>query len=192
MLPGDAFIAVPISQCLAILRDGYRVTKRRTLPAAKSVEEALYAYYRYRRPEEACVLVITSIPSGVGFMHWCEGFKIFTTHLEGSNLTQRALLPVSPASIRYNQDSISRRFRDGKLIHETAQQLAHGQVNANAIPPILIFAHEGALYTANNRRLWSFKQAGVGAVQVMLARSAAHTTQHRLTTRNGGASVVVR
>jgi hypothetical protein len=191
----QAYIAVPRSKCSMILRDGYRVTRRRTLPAAKTVEDALYAYSRYSRDEDAAVLSIRSIPDGVGFMAWdvdgARGYKLFTMHLAGQNLEHEDVLTVDPGNVRFTHDSIGRQFQCGRTITETAAQLRRGHISPHDITPIRVFVHRGMIWTANNRRLWAFKQAGVAAIPVVLA-DASEFLQRRFTTENEGLDVVVR
>jgi hypothetical protein len=56
------------------------------------------------------------------------------------------------------QDTISRRFRDGKSLEETRDDFAAGK--ADDIPPIRIYERDGKVWTLDHRRLIAAREAG--------------------------------
>ena len=65
---------------------------------------------------------------------------------------------VDPKRIRTTQDTISRRFRDGKSLEETRDDFAAGK--ADDIPPIRIYERDGKISTLDHRRLIAAREAG--------------------------------
>ena len=65
---------------------------------------------------------------------------------------------INPKRIRTMQDTISRRFRDGKSLEETRDDFAAGK--ADDIPPIRIYERDGKVWTLDHRRLIAAREAG--------------------------------
>merc|ERR1711879_973006 len=60
--------------------------------------------------------------------------------------------------IYYCQDSIMRKFQDGRLLTKTIQELRSGHTTLRDIPTITVVLHEGRYYSVDNRRLRVFKE----------------------------------
>ncbi len=68
---------------------------------------------------------------------------------------------IDPQTIRFTQDSVSRRFSDGRYLVDTANDLRTGRLSSEDIPSIRVVDFEGKLYSLDNRRLVAFQMAGV-------------------------------
>lgn len=74
-----------------------------------------------------------------------------------------AVLQLSPSEIFFSQDSISIYFgkstRHHKtMIGETLDDILSGKCKITDLPPIKVIKKKGSWVTADNRRLWIFKQ----------------------------------
>ena len=98
---------------------------------------------------------------------------------------------MNPRDIKYCQDSIARRFRDGRLISSTMQGLRSGVIRPNDIPPIIAYMDNGLVFTSSNRRLWCFKQAGVTSIGVCIVPKST-ILLWKMTTKNFGDGIRVR
>ncbi|MEV0642841.1 RHS repeat-associated core domain-containing protein [Streptomyces sp. NPDC050619] len=99
---------------------------------------------------------------------------------------------ISPAAVRFSQDSISAKFKDGRSVHDLANDLKSGHMAATDIPPIRVFQKDGKIYTLDNRRLYAFREAGVQIRFVRASPADVQSESWKMTTRNDGASIVVR
>mmetsp|Transcript_6572 Transcript_6572/g.20121 ORF Transcript_6572/g.20121 Transcript_6572/m.20121 type:complete len:185 (-) Transcript_6572:100-654(-) len=63
--------------------------------------------------------------------------------------------------IRYSQESIKGVFMDGRPISVMRQELASGKKSIEDIPPISVVVTNGQVYSADNRRLWTFRHSGM-------------------------------
>ena len=66
---------------------------------------------------------------------------------------------MSPRNILYTNDSISQEFSCGRSVHEVANDLERGTLQAQDIPCMDVFEPRGATYGLNNRRLWALLEA---------------------------------
>ncbi|MFJ8076993.1 RHS repeat domain-containing protein [Streptomyces sp. NPDC096176] len=102
---------------------------------------------------------------------------------------------MSPKAIRYTQDSIKGRYKDGKSVTDTIDDLVAGRVSPSEIPPIRIFERDGKIYSLDNRRLYTFKEANK---PVNFRRATPDEIRHeahpgnKFTTKNDGTSIHVR
>eukprot|EP00971_Amphidinium_carterae_P038008 747395-Amphidinium_carterae.1 len=71
-------------------------------------------------------------------------------------LRRKRQLPVQ--SIRYTQDSIARRFRNGDSLESAIQQLQCGQTDVSDYPIIEVYLRGEQVFCLDNRRLYVFKQ----------------------------------
>ncbi|CAE8640038.1 unnamed protein product [Polarella glacialis] len=102
------------------------------------------------------------------------------------------LTKLKPSEIRYSQDSCSQTFRCGRSLELTAKQLKDGNISAEInIPVIHVFKWLGSWFTADNRRLWAFRTAGLNQVPVKII-SFNEVWSNKLTTRNQGVSITLR
>ena len=72
---------------------------------------------------------------------------------------RRGLQLVPVHSLRYSQESISKTFRDGRAVQETAEALASGKLAIHDLPRIRVVDHRGVLFTMDNRRLSAMREA---------------------------------
>ncbi|HZT82114.1 MAG TPA: hypothetical protein VFA26_17940 [Gemmataceae bacterium] len=99
---------------------------------------------------------------------------------------------MDPFAIRFSQNSISYRFRDGGTIDDLAEDLRAGRVRSEDVPPIRLVEREGHLYTLDNRRLEAFRRAGVEVPWRMANPEEIEVEGWKFTTTNAGTSVRVR
>ncbi|XP_045203706.1 uncharacterized protein LOC123556791 [Mercenaria mercenaria] len=68
-------------------------------------------------------------------------------------------LQLKPSEIYYSQNSISCSFtHNNKLIGETLDDLCERRISISHIPPISVTLINGRWVSADNRRLWVFRQ----------------------------------
>ena len=113
-------------------------------------------------------------------------------------LSMRGPLPVielSPSDIRFMQDSISRRFRNGNSVNGTIRKIFKGEWSVHCLPQIRVVNLNGCYFSFDNRRLYVYKvlqhHGFLETVQVNVA-PISQFQRRKLTTRNAGMSVTVR
>ena len=97
---------------------------------------------------------------------------------------------LDPKQVRFSQDRISNRFRNGKSLRETIAGLKDGSINPSSIKPIRIVVRDGQVYTLDNRRLYVYQQAGVDIRFERLDKIPKNELR-KFSTVNEGTSVVV-
>jgi hypothetical protein len=71
--------------------------------------------------------------------------------------------------------------------------LKSGTINPNDVPAIRIFERDGAIYTLDNRRLYSFQQAELDNIPFRWATPQEIANEAwKFSTTNGGTSIQVR
>jgi hypothetical protein len=96
--------------------------------------------------------------SSLGRSGWAVGPKPGMSRL--NRLPRQGM--INPEQVRFSQDSISGAFKGGEgTIEQLAELLRAGMIEPRSIAPIRLFERDGKLCTLDNRRLWSFRQAGV-------------------------------
>ncbi|MGI5473311.1 hypothetical protein [Streptomyces sp. CA-132043] len=99
---------------------------------------------------------------------------------------------MNPDRIRYTQDSIARKYKDGRTVDDTIEELKSGKVVADDIPSIRIFEEEGKIYSLDNRRLYAFKKAGVPVRFKRATPAEVSRERWKFKTPNDGTSIKVR
>lgn len=99
---------------------------------------------------------------------------------------------LDPSDIHYTQDSISNTFKKGphagEHVDDLIDALKAGTVTPDDIPALQVFKQNGKIYSANNRRLFVYKKAGIKRVPVIwIERSG---LWHELT--GNGINIIVR
>ena len=103
---------------------------------------------------------------------------------------RQATTNVDPQDIRFSQDSISSRFKNGNTVSETIDNLKTGELTANDFPNIRVVERDGKLYTLDNRRLYCFQEAGLESIPVIFATLQEQLQEaFKFTTRNDGLSI---
>ena len=98
---------------------------------------------------------------------------------------------LDPKQVRFSQNSVSNRFRNGKSLSETIAGLKDGSIDPSSIKPIRIVERDGQVYTLDNRRLYVYQQAGVDIPFERLDKIPKND-HDKFSTVNEGTSVVVR
>lgn len=99
---------------------------------------------------------------------------------------------LDPAMLHYTQDSIKRSFQDGRALSTTVQELLSDPGKAfTQIPSIQVFERQGKVWTADNRRLYCFRQAKLCTIPVRWIAASA-VNPRKFTSMNGGLSIRVR
>jgi len=96
--------------------------------------------------------------------------------------------------VKYSQDSIMGEFRDRRTVSQMQRELANGEKSVAAIPKISVVIKDGTVYSADNRRLYSFKHCGMPSnsrLQV-LAKKEDHAFTRKFTTPSGGRTLAKR
>jgi RHS repeat-associated protein len=100
---------------------------------------------------------------------------------------------IDPATVRFSQDSVSSKFKNGNTIDETAAGLKSGTISSDDFPQIRLVYRNGNLYTLDNRRLVAFQQAGLKSVKFRMATEAEAAAEgFKFTTVNEGQSIFIR
>ena len=64
---------------------------------------------------------------------------------------------LSPAEIRFMQDSICQRFRNGRSVNDTIEQISDGYMRVDDLPKIHVLIKNGYYYSFDNRRLYVYR-----------------------------------
>lgn len=99
---------------------------------------------------------------------------------------------IDPFQVAFTQDSISANFKDGRSVEQLIQDLRTGAVTASDVPPIRLAELNGKLYTLDNRRLYTFREARQQVRYRMATESEMRELQTKFSTNNDGQSVRVR
>lgn len=99
---------------------------------------------------------------------------------------------MDPNTIRFSQDSISFRMKDGSTISQLAEDLKAGRIRPDEVPPLRLVEREGRLYTLDNRRLEAFRRAGVAIPYRMATEEEIAVESWKFTTKTDGMIVRVR
>jgi len=70
-------------------------------------------------------------------------------------------LDVLLQQVNYSQESVKGFFRDGRPVAQMRRELQTGEKSVAEIPMISAVLWNGRVYSADNRRLWTFKNAGI-------------------------------
>jgi hypothetical protein len=96
-------------------------------------------------------------------------------------------------TIRFTQDSIASRFKNGNSLADTIAALKSGALKPGDLPPIRIFERDGKLWTLDNRRLYVFQEAGIPIRTVQAtAEQIARELPSKFTTVTDGLTIVIR
>ncbi|MEV6984897.1 RHS repeat-associated core domain-containing protein [Sphaerisporangium sp. NPDC051017] len=101
---------------------------------------------------------------------------------------------INPNSVRFTQNSVSRLFKSGHSIEETASALASGALSPTDLDPIRLVERNGNLYTLDNRRLVAYQKAGIESVPYRMATPAETRKEWRkkFTTETDGRGIQIR
>lgn len=99
---------------------------------------------------------------------------------------------MDPKQVRFSQDSINYRFKNGSTVDELAEALKTGRVRPETTPPIRLVERNGQLYTLDNRRLEAFRRAGLDVPFRMATDEEIAAEAWKFTTTNEGISVRIR
>jgi len=64
---------------------------------------------------------------------------------------------LSPSDIRFMHRRINPRFKDGRSLNATVDQIASGQMSVRALPTIRVVERNGLYYSFDNRRLYVYR-----------------------------------
>jgi len=105
-------------------------------------------------------------------------------------------ITVNPQDVRYTHDNIKGTFQDGKSVDQTISDLKSGAIQSSDIPQISVVNQNGNLYSLDNRRLYSFKEAGINKVNAVLKdlKNSKVWKEYlsKKTTKNDGTSIKVK
>lgn len=107
-------------------------------------------------------------------------------------------MKLKPSEIFYSQDSINGYF-DSKSNHrhikigQTLDDICEGRCSIDDIPTISVVVKDGRWVTADNRRLWVFRQLErLGKCSDIPVKQTGYINPNKFTSFNGGVSVEVR
>lgn len=75
---------------------------------------------------------------------------------------------VKVAALRHTHDCLQPLFTCGRSVDVVVEDLLAGRITPAALPTITVVNHNGKWYSANNRRLWCLKQAGVDTAEAIV------------------------
>ncbi|KAH3858218.1 uncharacterized protein LOC127871584 [Dreissena polymorpha] len=107
-------------------------------------------------------------------------------------------MDLKPSQIVYSQDSINNFFdkrssHNGSRIGDTLDDVCEGRCPLSSIPKITVVNRDGKWVTADNRRLWVFRELErLGKCDTIPVRISTYIPEAKLTSYNGGTSVRVR
>lgn len=100
---------------------------------------------------------------------------------------------LRPSDIRYSQSSISNVFSDGTNIGDLLDDIYYGRCFASALPHIEVSLIKKEWVSADNRRLWVFKQLEIlGSVNLIIVKHVKKIYSGKLTSDNAGATIEIR
>ena len=100
---------------------------------------------------------------------------------------------LRPSDIRYTQSTISNKFSDGTLIGNLLDDIVIGRCFVSAIKRIEVKLVDGVWYSADNRRLWVFKQLEfLGHCPLVTVKTVKRIDWAKCTSANGGIDVSLR
>ena len=99
---------------------------------------------------------------------------------------------IDPKQVRFSQDSISYKFKDGGTIDDLAKGLQNGKISVDEVPPKRLVQRNGEIYTLDNRRLAAFQQAGVEVPYRMATPQEIAKDAFKFTTANEGVTIRIR
>lgn len=85
-------------------------------------------------------------------------------------------------------------FKDGRRLRDMREPLEEGSLSLREIPAINVVLREGTIYSADNRRLWSFKHSGMPrSTRIPVKKSFANDNfMRKLSSFNEGLSIARR
>ena len=107
-------------------------------------------------------------------------------------------MQLRPSDIYFSQDSINNVFdrrcpHSNRTVGQTLDDLCEGRISVYAIPTITVVKKGGKWFTADNRRLWVFRELErLGKCIFIPVNEGSYIPSSKFTTYNGGASVEVR
>ncbi|MCT9006617.1 RHS repeat domain-containing protein [Streptomyces rhizosphaerihabitans] len=101
---------------------------------------------------------------------------------------------LSPYSIKFMQDSVSRASGDGHSVFETARDLKNGDLKPEDLPTIRVVQLDDGVWTLDHRRLVSFQMAGIDSIPVEYVRKemVAQEIGRKKTTETGGLTIDIK
>ena len=104
-------------------------------------------------------------------------------------------IELSPADIRFMQDSICRIFRCKRNVNETIEKIEKRILNVGALPQIQVLKKDGHYYSLDNRRLYIYRvlhyRGLLDTIKVNLVPSS-RFQEWKFTTYNEGKTINVR
>ena len=90
--------------------------------------------------------------------------------------------------VRFTQNTISPKFRDGRCVRALAAELRSNPAKAQGLPKLQVFSHgpSDTLYSLDNRRLFAMKVAGIGRVLAQKVQPKRTLLNKHLTTTSSG------
>eukprot|EP00438_Fugacium_kawagutii_P024249 Skav223110 [mRNA] locus=scaffold419:746351:747343:+ [translate_table: standard] len=134
---------------------------------------------------------------------WRHGSLAALRHLRMKKLEKAKtgeFLEMQLGQIQFSQDSIKGAFRNGLKLKKTREQLITGKkddgqnFNLNDIPRIQVVVKDGIAYSADNRRLWTFKHCGMPSnTRIPVQKGSVNDSFFKkFTTFNSGESIARR
>ncbi|XP_078481569.1 uncharacterized protein LOC144742631 [Ciona intestinalis] len=104
-------------------------------------------------------------------------------------------IELSPAEIRFLQDSIGPYFRSGGSVNECIYDILKGRSDINTFPKIRIVKHGNLFWSLDNRRLYIFRVLEErGHIRTITARLLPEFRfdEDKFTSKNNGVSIYLR
>ena len=102
-------------------------------------------------------------------------------------------IALRPSDIRYTQSTVSNKFRDGTLISSLLDDIVIGRCFISEIKRIEVKLVDGVCFSADNRRLWVFKQLEcLGHCPLVTVKVVKRINWAKCTSTNGGMDVSIR
>lgn len=99
---------------------------------------------------------------------------------------------LNPQDIHYSQPSIAAVFQDGRSIFNTLNRLRSGALTSDEIETIKVFKTRNQWWSADNRRLWCFREAGLALIVVKIAKKRVAQQKFWFAQVNDGESIEIR
>ncbi|KAH3837963.1 hypothetical protein DPMN_111368 [Dreissena polymorpha] len=133
-----------------------------------------------------------------GVLRETVGCRLLSVDTQGVEGTRNMKTGTITRLFRTQQDSINNVFdkrssHNGTRIGDTLDDVCEGICQVSSIPKITVVNRDGKWVTADNRRLWVFRELErLGKCDTIPVRISSYIPEAKLTSYNGGTSVRVR
>ena len=87
--------------------------------------------------------------------------NVFRSHILPTRQSETFTQSINPYHVRFSQNSISGKFRNGTTIDDLSLALKKGTIDPKIVEPIRLVQRNNLYFSLDNRRLEAFRRAGI-------------------------------